>query len=195
MPEHDVSRRDFLKRGALLGGALVWTTPVVQVVGMNPALAQVASPTCAFWYAVKIERETDGSCPPDFTIIPPSPTSTNDGCCTDITGGNNPPGQCLNADDAPPDGKTLNSGGCTHIQWVEIPDEGETDTAWLVKLDDDCQFVPDTGRCTVKIGGKDREDEGCISDACSYDHESRTLTFTSPGGDISHVEFAFCCDN
>jgi len=189
MSEHDVSRRDFLKRGALLGGALVWTTPVVQVVGMNPALAQAASPACNVWYAVKIERE-EGTCPTGFTIIPPSPGSTNDGCCTDITGGSQPPGQCLNADDAPPENETLTPGGCTHIQSVHIPDEGATDTSWSVKLDDDCQFVPDSGRCTVKTG---TGQEGCVSDACSYDHESRTLTFTA-GTDISHVEFAFCCE-
>ncbi len=39
-----LSRRDFLKRSAALGGALVWVTPVVQVVGMRPAFAQAVSP-------------------------------------------------------------------------------------------------------------------------------------------------------
>lgn len=192
MSEHDVSRRDFLKRGALLGGALVWTTPVVQVVGMNPALAQVASPTCEFWYAVKIER-TDGTCPTDFTTIPPSSGSTNVGCCTDISGPANGRGQCLNADDAPPDDKSLNPGGCTHIQSVQIPDENAADTTWKVVLDDDCQFVsdPDHVRCTVKVG---KGQGGCFENACSYDEESRTLTFTADS-DISHVEFAFCCDS
>ena len=34
-----ITRRQALKRGAILGGALVWATPVVQVVGMRPALA------------------------------------------------------------------------------------------------------------------------------------------------------------
>lgn len=189
MSEHDVSRRDFLKRGALLGGALVWATPVVQVVGMNPALAQVPSPACNVWYAVKIERG-NGTCEPGFTLIPASPSTSNVGCCQDITGSANPPGQCLNADDAPPAGETLTSGGCTHIQWVEIPDEGDSDATWLVKLDDDCQFVPDSGRCTLKVGDAQG---GCISDACTYDHESRTLTFTAES-DISHVEFAFCCE-
>lgn len=38
-----VSRRDLLKRGAALGGAIVWMTPVVQTVGMSPALAQTVS--------------------------------------------------------------------------------------------------------------------------------------------------------
>ena len=41
-----ITRRQALKRGAVLGGALVWATPVVQVVGMRPALAQTVSPGC-----------------------------------------------------------------------------------------------------------------------------------------------------
>lgn len=41
-----VTRRDLLKRGAALGGAIVWMTPVVQTVGMAPAFAQDCSPLC-----------------------------------------------------------------------------------------------------------------------------------------------------
>ena len=43
-----ITRRQALKRGAILGGALVWATPVVQVVGMRPALASVPSGLCPF---------------------------------------------------------------------------------------------------------------------------------------------------
>ena len=41
-----ITRRQALKKGTLLGGALMWATPVVQVVGMRPALAQTVSPGC-----------------------------------------------------------------------------------------------------------------------------------------------------
>jgi hypothetical protein len=41
-----ITRRQALKRGAVLGGALVWATPVVQVIGMKPAFAQTVSPAC-----------------------------------------------------------------------------------------------------------------------------------------------------
>ena len=47
MPEETsrgISRRDLLKRGAVLGGAVVWVTPVVQTLGMGRAFAQTASP-------------------------------------------------------------------------------------------------------------------------------------------------------
>jgi uncharacterized protein YfaP (DUF2135 family) len=39
-----VSRRELLKRGAALGGAVLWVTPGMQVVGMSRALAQEVSP-------------------------------------------------------------------------------------------------------------------------------------------------------
>ena len=53
--EEGLTRRQALKRGAILGGvALAWTTPAVQIVGMSPALAQSTSPglagcTPGFW--------------------------------------------------------------------------------------------------------------------------------------------------
>jgi hypothetical protein len=52
-PEVGLTRREILKRGALFGGAVLWTTPVIQTIGMSRAAAQVASPGC---YAIKIER-------------------------------------------------------------------------------------------------------------------------------------------
>lgn len=39
-----ITRRDLLRRGAVLGGAVVWTTPVVQTLGMGRAFASTASP-------------------------------------------------------------------------------------------------------------------------------------------------------
>ena len=47
MPEEvdqGISRRDLLKRSAALGGAVVWVTPLVQVVGMGRAFAETPSP-------------------------------------------------------------------------------------------------------------------------------------------------------
>jgi hypothetical protein len=39
-----LTRRDLLRRGVVLGGAVIWTTPVVQTLGMGRAFAQTASP-------------------------------------------------------------------------------------------------------------------------------------------------------
>ena len=43
-PSQGITRRDLLKRGAVLGGAVVWVTPIVQSVGMGRAFAQATSP-------------------------------------------------------------------------------------------------------------------------------------------------------
>jgi hypothetical protein len=166
-----LTRRETLKRGLKLTGAVLWVTPVVQVVGMRPAFAQVPSPACNVWYAVKIERVGN----------------TAETVCLDITGGDNPPGQCLDVNDATP--APTSSGGCNHIDDVVAAEEGASDPTWTVTLDEDCQFVEGSDRCTVKTG------DGCFEDVCDWDATTRTLTFESPDGDISHVEFAFCCED
>ena len=38
-----ISRRDLLRRGAALGGAVLWATPTVQTLGMRPAFAAATS--------------------------------------------------------------------------------------------------------------------------------------------------------
>ena len=43
-PNQGITRRDLLKKGAALGGAVVWVTPIVQSVGMGRAFAQTPSP-------------------------------------------------------------------------------------------------------------------------------------------------------
>ena len=42
--EQGITRRELIRRGAALGGAVVWVTPVVQTMGMGRAFAQTASP-------------------------------------------------------------------------------------------------------------------------------------------------------
>jgi hypothetical protein len=67
-----VSRRDFLKRGAALGGAIAWATPVVQAVGMQSAFAQTTSPGC---FAVKIQRGEDDIGWEAVAVDPDSPAT------------------------------------------------------------------------------------------------------------------------
>lgn len=75
-----ITRRDALKRGAVIGGALVWATPVVQAVGMGRAFARETSPGC-IRYCLKWEADanslqvgsTTGSepCPSSPQVQPP----------------------------------------------------------------------------------------------------------------------------
>lgn len=55
-----ISRRDLLKRGAALGGAVVWATPVVQTLGMGRAFASTASPTGTAISYIAITWSCDG---------------------------------------------------------------------------------------------------------------------------------------
>jgi hypothetical protein len=51
--EVGMSRRDLLRRSAIVGGALLWAAPTIQTVGMKAAGAQVGGPspgTCAACY-------------------------------------------------------------------------------------------------------------------------------------------------
>lgn len=52
--QETLTRREALKRGAIFGGALLWTTPAVQAIGMSRALAQETSGPCTT-YCVKFE--------------------------------------------------------------------------------------------------------------------------------------------
>jgi len=78
------NRRDVLRRGAILGGALVWTTPIVQSLA-GPAFA--AGTTCAS--PVVVRAGSSPSSPCLFTI---TYTANND-CCdciaTQMAGGAN----------------------------------------------------------------------------------------------------------
>ena len=49
-----VSRRSMIKRGAMLGGALVWATPVVQSIALPAhATGGEGSPACTFYLVRK----------------------------------------------------------------------------------------------------------------------------------------------
>ena len=47
-----ITRRELLKRGAVVGVATLWVTPIVQTVGMGRAAAAVTSPVCSIYCIV-----------------------------------------------------------------------------------------------------------------------------------------------
>ena len=53
-PLAGVTRREALKRGAVFGGALLWTTPAIQAIGISRAVAQETSGPCTT-YCIKFE--------------------------------------------------------------------------------------------------------------------------------------------
>lgn len=166
MRDSGLTRRQLLKRGAALGGALVWTTPVVQVIGLNPAFAQATSPLCNVFYAVKIERNEFGS-----------------PVCEDIAGQESGPGRCLDV----PAGVV--SGGCGKIDLSQVSALDGQD--WVVVLPGDCTFQ--NGDFAIKTGDGS---ECVTDPEVEFDPETGEITFRKPTDkDISHVEFVFCCES
>jgi hypothetical protein len=61
--ETGITRRELIKRGAFVGGTVVWATPVIQSVA-SPAMAQRGSPDCGCCYCFNgpPDNPTDDLC-------------------------------------------------------------------------------------------------------------------------------------
>ena len=170
--ESGISRKEFLKRGAVLGGSLIWAVPTIQAIGMSAAFANETSPVCNFYFAAKIGQE-DGQ---DGEVE-----------CVDIFDQDPGPGKCLDvAGIATAGGFTVSEGACFRVESWSTPESGD----WTVTLREGCQLWDDT--VGIKTG------DGCLeSPIPGYDPATRKITFPQPvgGSDISHVEFIFCCSS
>jgi hypothetical protein len=68
LDENGISRRQLLRRGAVVGGAMVWTVPAVQTFNMAAARAQVSPPPPSgeAVFLVLDEEAIDNGSPPNF---------------------------------------------------------------------------------------------------------------------------------
>jgi hypothetical protein len=80
-PEGGITRRGLMKRGALLGGAVVWATPVIQSLTTS-AHAQ-ASPLCSACLSATTDPDGPGGNPPTSEHVTFTPTPQ---CCNCIAG-------------------------------------------------------------------------------------------------------------
>ncbi len=173
MGQDGLSRRDFLKRSAALGGALVWVTPVVQAVGMRPAFAETVSPggVCDVLYAVKIDPGEPG---PTHCVSIHNQTDPNTQQCLDVDG----------------DGTGVKpiDGGCAFVTAVDMTDPKK----WLITLDPQCEF--EIGATMLKSGGGQGGGETkCTPEGISYDPGPNIVTFDhSDDQEISNVQLVFC---
>lgn len=206
MSDHDttnksgLTRREVLKSGAALGGALVWGAPIVQVIGMRPALAATPSPTCPNLYCVKAEWEGDE----DGSL------GSFQACSKGFSRGK---GNCL----VPPEDDTdfdvppgiVNGIEITHGVTCDDPDESP---GVLITLPEGCTLAgidnitgsPDAfvggvsaaAKCGKK-GSRDSEDWCDPPVHVGEDEDGRvTLCFSircSNGTSLSHVELLICC--
>lgn len=57
-PNGGVTRRDLVKRGAVVGGALLWATPIVQSIGPSALAQQRAESQCGCCYCYNGDKAT-----------------------------------------------------------------------------------------------------------------------------------------
>lgn len=60
-PQTGITRRDLLRRGALVGGTLIWATPVLQSL-TPPAYAQYARCGCCYCWSGDRQSPSKDSC-------------------------------------------------------------------------------------------------------------------------------------
>ena len=164
-----LTRRELLKRGAAVGGAL-WAVPVVQMIGMNPAMAAIPSDVC---FCVKLDGCDENS---PFTGLGTS--------CIDEYG--EVPGGCETPSDISPFGP-FNTGECAETyagDGICVDIDGTTVTV----------YFPDHCRLTTvaeKGGGPFSDPDACFfhltggSESSPYQFEIFD--------DCSHLEFCFQC--
>jgi hypothetical protein len=170
--ESGLSRKEFLKRGAVLGGSLIWAAPAIQAIGMSAAFANETSPVCNVYFAAKIGQEGGSTGPVE---------------CLDISDQEPGPGKCLDvAGIASGAGFTVSEGACIRVDSWTNPEDGD----WTVTLVEGCQLWD------AAVGIKSSGGSDCVpAPTWEYDPTTRTITFDRPEQAISHVEFIFCCSS
>ena len=179
--ESGLTRRELLKKGAVLGGALVWAAPVVQVIGMRPAMAQSTSPDCPNLYCLKAEVSSGvlGSFGP--------------------LGGGQGEGQgnCLKEDeDCDPNVPS------SILNWLNDPAHvtGDPENGFTITLPLGCRLAEFAGGSedsffggvsAVAKCGKKGHTQPCYA---AVDNTDGTLTFQCGNDtDVSHIELIICC--
>lgn len=168
-----VSRRDVMRRGAVVGGSLLWATPVVQSLGGKAfAQAQPGSPggqeDCDELWRFKIDREEN----------PNGDFDSGDG-----------------GTDCKPDGYSSVTNLVTGTNWVGNIGGHGTVTVDFDPADDRCAKITITGDCELLDGdakaGSNANLECDVADpVVGFDNVYR-VCLNSKG--ISHVSGVICC--
>jgi hypothetical protein len=162
-----LSRRQILKRGAAVGGALVWTVPAVQSLA-GPAFAQTLSPG-------------GNGCPPGTTLF--GLKVNPDGSCEDPGSGDNPaPGQ----DSCNFPGYGSADNGCQHVVSSSLSADGKCLT---VKFDAQCVI----STATVKVKSGVQEGFCDNSPTVTKNAADNSITVCLSEQQISFVAFQICC--
>ena len=182
-----MSRRDLIRRGAVVGGAAIWVSPVVQSF-TSPAFAQVGTPP---------ETSPGGEECPDGMVeaigaVKWDPEAT-DGPFVPIGRGANGQGNCLANPDlcggAPPECESLDAHLASHFNAeAEVVVDGER---VCITLPPHCSAVHAAG---AKEGNpRDGSPCDCTPDA-GTDLSSGIVCFEKDnGGGVGHIELVVTC--
>lgn len=165
-----LTRRELLKKGAALGGALVWAAPTVQIIGMQPAMAAHVSDLCI---CVKFNNCDDGG-------------------TWEVLGAENP-GNCLDSSDAPgcdrgfqPDSsfRVVSKAGDCGLDEFCIQFDGLDVTIYFPEY---CSLIAVAEKRGAGSGGPE-----CVEPPANLviGDDNATFTVTS---ECSHLEFCFQC--
>ncbi len=182
-----ISRREVLKRGAALGGSLIWAVPTIQTIGMSAASAQDASPTCRNRYRVKWDpiEELDEFEPGDYAL---GSWSTGTFFCV-TTGGELPSASTLTGLGLPGSLKVIaGTGAAAGYYGIELDLSGT-----------DCTYNPDDG-AQAKCASAGACPDGQPCEDAVWDAINQTLRFepcycnsTGKYHNVSHIEVILCC--
>ena len=168
---NEISRREALKRGAVIGASVLWVTPAVQGVSMMRSAAAATSPPPdqPTYYAVKIDED---GCEDIWDQVgqDQNPNASKGKCLTPNAGA-----------------LAVVPGGCGVVKSFETYFDDETD--WTVTLAKGCEIVGDGSLALVKAGKE------CVRGAPTG-VGGQTWSFANPasnGKGISNVQFVICC--
>lgn len=193
--ESGLTRRDLLKSGAVLGGALAWGAPVVQLIGMKPAMAQEVS-GCPNTYCLKAEYD-DGVLGPFIN------------CSPGIARGSGR-GNCLIPSEEDFDEGDFSGVPGAIFEGIVVSDCDGGDGIMLtlpvgchLAGEDNASGSPDAFvgnvSAAAKCGriGETNEDEGCDAPEIGVNGDGQTtLCFPKKctnGSGLSHIELIICC--
>lgn len=195
--QRGLTRREALKRGALVAGTL-WAVPVVQAVGMRPAYAKTPSPGCARYC---LKWEPGGPSSTEYCNQVPSHAGAWplwSGSWARLGPDNfSPPGNCT---ECPTDDHAMNDKPA-QVLLDQIKIYGDSDVgfwitypeSWqLAKLNDTSLAVA-TAKCgrpndAASCRGLTKTDAGETGDPCTDGYVGFWLPKCSNGHAISHVE-------
>jgi hypothetical protein len=199
----DLTRRELLRRGALLGAAVAWTTPMVQLVGMSPADAKTPSPGC-LRYALKWEADDNLPAPGDFTCAEAPEGAQELWGSSWVAMGNPPPdnANCLPTPGSP----AINSDSAASDLGSTFKVYGSRDTGFWVAFPNTCSVADLTDESSNYSAAAKCGSDGCNEltkpqtgeepDPC-FEGFTRISIGSCPttDSDISHLELIIdCCD-